>query len=130
VHLFNAEAGKVKKWVYTVKTGVLTSPEGIEYYGYSGAKGMYQNNSDYENVKDFGPIPRGEWTIGGFDNSKGPLTIDLSPSAGTETYGRDLFRIHGDNKFLNGTASQGCIVIGYDARKAIKNSPYKVLEVR
>jgi len=129
VHLFNTEAGKVKKWVYTVKTGVLTSPEGKEYYGYSGAKGIYQNNPDYENVEDFGPTPRGEWTIGGFDNSKGPLTIDLSQSAGTETYGRDLFRIHGGNGM--GTASEGCIIInGVGNRREIVDSAYKTLLVR
>jgi hypothetical protein len=49
----------------------------------------------------------------------GPMTMNLDPQAGTNTFGRTAFRIHGDNPAQNFSASEGCIVAGSDARAAV-----------
>ena len=87
----------------------MVGPDGQNYQGYSGAKPDGFNNPDMEGVPFTGPIPKGDYTIGQADDSVTSLTIDLIPQEGTDTYGRDNFRIHGGNG--RGTASQGCIII-------------------
>jgi lipoprotein-anchoring transpeptidase ErfK/SrfK len=80
--------------------------------GYSG-NGNGLNNPNMQNVADVGPIPRGTWTIGREYNSTtglGNHMMDLTARAGTNTYNRGLFRIHGDNSAQNHTASHGCII--------------------
>lgn len=44
-------------------------------------------------------------------------------------YERNLFRIHGDNKSHNHSASEGCIVLGPDARRIISKSLDRNLSV-
>jgi hypothetical protein len=46
------------------------------------------------------------------------MNIDLNP--GTNTFGRALFRIHGDNGLANNTASHGCIVQGPVVRNRVR----------
>jgi hypothetical protein len=81
--------------------------------GYSGKPG-YQNNPSTERMKGKGTIPGGEYAITGVSpllNNR-PLrnTVQLEPRNGTQTYGRDAFRMHQGK--INGekTASEGCIV--------------------
>ncbi|MFO1434846.1 MAG: RHS repeat-associated core domain-containing protein [Gammaproteobacteria bacterium] len=89
---------------------------------YSGSESRGgKNDPDKESERRTGPIPRGGWDIGGYDNSKGPRTIDLSPRSGTETYGRDLFRIHGDSRRHPGNASEGCIICDLLTREKLTN---------
>jgi len=93
----------------------------IDKIGYSG-NGSGKNNPKMQSVKNTGPIPRGKWNFGDSYASKktGPATIILEPREGTETFGRDDFRIHGDNKTHD--ASEGCIIMPPDARKTIINA--------
>lgn len=71
------------------------------------------NNPALEAIKDVGPLPAGRYRFTNIVNSPktGPNTILLEHDPGNVMYGRDLFRIHGDNKTKNNTASDGCIVV-------------------
>ncbi|WP_230969342.1 tlde1 domain-containing protein [Nitrogeniibacter aestuarii] len=117
-------------WVYDQSDGTLLHdgkpvPNAVGYAG----KGAHKNRPASENLKNLGPIPKGQWLIGGYTNSKGPLTITLTPNAGTNTFGRTAFRIHGDSIKNPGTASEGCIIMPYSVRTAIINSGDHDLEV-
>ena len=46
--------------------------------------------------------------------------MNLGPMLGTDTFGRALFRIHGDNNSHN--ASEGCIILGPAIRQMIAGS--------
>lgn len=117
-------------WEYSQSTGELKHNGGIFAHGYSG-RGEGKNNPQSENVEDVGPIPKGYYRINGYNNHKGPLTVILEPIAGTNTYGRSAFRIHGDNSATMGNSSKGCIVInGAHLRQNILNSGDTVLVVR
>ena len=123
-------------WVYSQSTGQLThvDPDGnIDYTangGYSG-NGNGLNNPAMQNVQNVGPIPQGSYTIGPWHHadSTGPGTMNLTPNAGTNTFGRTLFRIHGDNSAQNHTASNGCIVEPRNVRQQIANSNDTCLQV-
>ncbi len=88
--------------------------------GYSG-NGAGLNNPDMSNVPDVGPIPAGNWSISEpfTDPEKGPIVMALTAAAGTETFGRSGFLVHGDNAAMNHSASEGCIVLGHDLRQRI-----------
>ena len=124
------EAVKDKCWVYSQSSGVLKYGDKEitgKIKGYSG-KGDGLNNPDKENVAFVGPIPRGKYKIGKVHASKGPITINLDP-IGHDAKGRTLFRIHGDNKSMNKTASEGCIILPLDIRNKISSSDSKILIV-
>lgn len=72
-------------------------------------------------MRNTGPIPNGTYNATSVTRSKGPNTIVLNPTAGTNTRGRDNFRIHGDNRAMNNTASHGCIIISPGVRSVIGN---------
>ena len=95
--------------------------------GYSG-HGVGLNNPDMQNVRDVGPIPQGIYDIGGATTTRGPLTLPLTRQ-GTDTFGRDSFRIHGDNSSDNQSASKGCIILRRSIREQINNSGARVLRV-
>lgn len=118
-------------WTYDSTTGNVTNPDGT-FLGtaYSG-NGVGLNNPAMENIHNHGPIPRGQWTIGAFfdDPEKGPIVCHLSPAETTDTYGRSGFMIHGDNKALDNTASEGCIVAPRFVRDRISESADRVLQV-
>lgn len=111
----NSHSDKV--WVYVQKTGKIYSlgeNGSLTYHGlaYSGhGKGL--NEPSLQTKKNVGPIPEGKWIMTGmhYDKHTGPHTIFLAPARGTKTFGRTLFRIHGDNAEHNHSASRGCIVI-------------------
>src|SRR6185503_12812435 len=112
-------------WVYSQSTGQLSHVDAsgkvtAVVTGYSG-NGAGLNNPAYEQVRNVGPLPRGEWTIGAPFNSLnvGPYALPLTPRPGTNTYGRDLFRIHGDNARGNFSASDGCLVFDRRTREQI-----------
>lgn len=111
-------------WKYTISTGTMERGDQV-FQGYSG-KGHSliegRNNPALVNAQGVGPIPMGEYTIGGPYNSThtGPYTLTLDAKPGTETYGRSAFRIHGNN--ATNDASHGCIVLPPDARRAVWNS--------
>jgi Protein of unknown function (DUF2778) len=110
-------------WFYSQKTGCL-SRDGLEIaHGYSG-HGDGKNSPDAQSIANYGPIPRGEWSIGEpFDTSThGPYVMRLTPQGGTNTYGRSGFLIHGDAKHDPGNASQGCIILNRATRENIWKS--------
>jgi hypothetical protein len=119
-------------WVYSQSTGQMTHVDAdgnVDYTangGYSGY-GTGLNNPAMQSVQSqqhgdpAGPIPQGLYSIGPPHRSPntGPGTMNLTPLPGTNTFGRTLLRIHGDNGAHNNTASTGCIIEGPDVRKKI-----------
>jgi RHS repeat-associated protein len=122
-------------WVYSQSTGRLThvnangnaTPVAT---GYSG-RGEGLNNPAMQNVRDMGPVPQGTWEIGQPFNSDnvGPYALPLTPLPGTETYGRDLFRMHGDNAAMNQSASKGCPIFPRHVRERVANSGDNIFRV-
>src|SRR6266545_322111 len=111
-----------KEFVYVQKTGKLLLNGKEIGCGYSG-HGDGVNNPAKEKEKDVGPIPAGLWTIGPAfkHDTKGPLVMRLTPD-GHKAHGRDGFMIHGDNKKMDNSASEGCIILGPEVRKKIAES--------
>jgi hypothetical protein len=120
-------------WKYSQSSGAI-SKDGITVgSGYSGyQEGL--DNPQMEQTVGIGPIPQGLWTISGppFDNPEhGSYCLRLSPQAGTFTFGRDGFLIHGDEVEHAGEhlASRGCIVTDRVTRTRIYQSGDTTLEV-
>lgn len=116
-------------WIYHQSSGELYHNGACVERGYSG-KGLHKNNQMSESIRGHGPIPRGWYTIGARTNTKGPMTIILEPSGSNRMYGRNAFRIHGDSLHDPGNASEGCIIIGPNARRKIINSIDRELVVK
>lgn len=86
--------------------------------GYSGQPG-YKNDSNFEHLVNFGPIPRGEYKIQPprISHKTGPFVLDLTP---LQEQARDSgFQIHGDAIKKPGTASTGCIVYSRKVRELL-----------
>ena len=81
--------------------------------GYSGT-GSGRNNPDLSGVRNVGPIPSGRWLMRA--DVAAPV-IGLEPLAGTATFGRSGFLVHGDN--AAGDASRGCIVLSRGLRQVL-----------
>ncbi len=110
-------------WTYTQVNGRLEKDGELIATGYSGF-GAGKNNPAMQNVPNIGPIPLGEYEIGPPHDTvtHGPHVMALTPSAGTNTFGRDGFLIHGDSKVSPGTASHGCIILPRVVREQISVS--------
>lgn len=118
-------------WIYQQSTGNLTHNGNLCDVGYSGA-GEGKNNPDMDMVPYVGPIPDGLYDIGPVriePGPHGPYVLPLIPDAGTETYGRRGFLIHGDSIHDPGTASEGCVILNRKIREMIVASNDKKLEV-
>jgi hypothetical protein len=116
-------------WQYRQSDGELTCDGEFEGTGYSGT-GIGRNEPDTQNIPNTGPIPQGQYKIGtAYDDigKLGPCVMALDPQPGTETFGRSLFRIHGDN--VNHDASHGCIILGPAIRHKIASSADRDLVV-
>lgn len=116
-------------WTYKQSNGELSWDGEFEGTGYSGAD-TGRNNPAMQDVVDAGPIPQGSYKIGSaYDDigKLGPCVMALDPLPGTETFGRTLFRIHGDN--INHDASHGCIILGPAIRRKIASSADRDLVV-
>ena len=106
----------MNSWLYVQSTGQLFRPDGSFCAdGYSG-RGADLDNPVAENVKNEGPIPVGIYALGTVDQEKGPFTIHLKPDPGNQMFGRSGFLVHGDNKEVNHTASEGCVIMPRLAR--------------
>jgi hypothetical protein len=116
-------------WTYHQRTGRLVRNGHVVATGYSG-HGHGINNPNLEQMRNVGPIPRGRYMIGAPYNSAGhgPHVMALTPN-GHAAHGRDNFLIHGDNGAGNRSASEGCIILGPDARRRISSSGDNVLNV-
>lgn len=112
-------------WRYQISTGQMTGAQGQVFVGYSGAGHTLADGRDNPAmvaIQTKGPIPPGEYAIGTPHVSPhtGPYTMDLTPAPDTDTHGRSLFRIHGNNSI--NAASHGCLILPPDARHAIWES--------
>lgn len=110
-------------FTYSQSTGKLSHDGMNVAVGYSG-HGMGLNNPLAASIPDVGPIPAGRWKIGTFFDHPhlGPVVAHLTPQPGTDALGRSAFFIHGDNKDMNRSASDGCIVLDRAAREFIRDS--------
>ena len=92
--------------------------------GYSG-NGLGTNDGNFQDQKNWGPIPTGEYTILPSNNKHGALSFPLQPDEGNNVDGRPGgFYIHGDSKKYPGmqVASKGCIIANNETRQQISNS--------
>jgi RHS repeat-associated protein len=110
--------------VYSQSTGSLTCTDDIFGYEYLSCKGyagspLGYNNPAFQWWHNVGPLPQGDYTVGGPNNSHGPITRPLTPSPNNNMFGRGGFLIHGDNNSRNNTGSEGCIVADPDCRSRI-----------
>lgn len=118
-------------WTYVQKTGAFLRNGVLDANGYSG-HGEGKNAAVMEAVQGVGPIPEGRWSICGPPSdteTHGPYVLRLEPAAGTNTFGRSGFLIHGDSVSQPGTASRGCIILPRAIREQIWNSNDRQLEV-
>jgi Protein of unknown function (DUF2778) len=117
-------------WLYEQNSGKLTDPTGtFSWVCYSGC-GAGLNNPAMEHAKNVGPIPRGIYKLGEFlsDAEKGPFVSRLFLLTGDD-FGRSGFMIHGDNRGLDHTASEGCIIAPHELRVKMSQSDDRKLEV-
>ena len=140
-YVFNSSINFIDPWgwtctcTYQQSTGAIRCLDNAtgnivaEGFGYAGI-GAGLNNPDMQGVVDTGPLPVGSYSIGQPNNSKGPLTMPLTPLPGTDLLGRPGgFLIHGDNLQHNNTASHGCIVQNRDVRQGIADCGGGVVNV-
>lgn len=116
-------------WQYRISTGTLKHDGVFEGTGYSGLAGIWRNNPDMQAVVAHGPIPVGSYKIGPAYNHQhlGPCVMNLDPLPETDTHGRSLFRVHGDN--ARHDASHGCVILGPAIRHVMAQSAGDTLDV-
>lgn len=113
--------------VYSQNTGLLTCTDdatGQQYLqckGYAG-NGPGLNNSNTQDVSNVGPLPQGDYTVGGpiKSDNMGPITRPLIPNSNNDMFGRSGFYIHGDNAAQNNSASRGCPIFPRNCRESIR----------
>lgn len=118
-------------WMYSQSSGILSAPDGsYAGTGYAGHGEGLDNTAD-QAEPNVGPIPQGAYTIGpAFTHPVcGPISMRLEPVAGTDTFGRAGFLMHGDTVAMNHAASDGCIVMARDIREAVAASACRLLVV-
>ena len=108
---------------YEPLSGRWTARDPILFQGGQGNLYVYVGNNAVEAVDREGL----EYEYDQNSNSIGPKTIELIPLPGNKMFGRNLFRMHGNN--AENDASEGCIIMGPKARDRFKNSPDKILIV-
>ena len=117
-------------WRFEQSTGHLYLNDQFVASGYSGFP-PYTNKPGAEQIKNFGPIPKGRYHIGSpYDSPNvGPFALPLEASPETMTFNRGDFRIHGDSRIDPGSASHGCLIFPRQVREMIAKSEDKTLEV-
>lgn len=102
--------------------------EGVGYSGH----GVGCNNPGKEMVAGVGPIPRGMYAIGPWEDSPklGPCVAQLVPLDRSQVYDRSGFYMHGDNREGNRTGSDGCIVQSRMVREDLKTEGYERILVK
>jgi len=114
------EQGNGELWLDGVKVGE----------GYSG-HGPGLNNPDKEDVRGVGPIPAGRYAMSDFFDHPhlGPVVCHLVPSPENDMHGRSAFDVHGDNAFVNHSASDGCIILARKLREMLRDEGPREIEV-
>lgn len=116
--------------IYEQSSGELTINGNFVGRGYSG-RGIHRNKTTSEHIENYGPLPRGRYSMIYIGHHKGPVNIRLKPMPENQMYGRGLFLIHGDDRYND--ASEGCIILKLEIRKRIQqeiNAGNSILEVR
>lgn len=102
---------------FSQSSGTLTL-NGVEYPAHAG-RGDGLNNPAAQDQHGIGPLPRGWYTLGTWQDGRdyseadarlGPFVCRLEPDPENEMYGRSGFFIHGGNYSQPPTDSEGCIV--------------------
>ena len=112
-------------WRYEQATGKFFDPDGnLLGIGYSGRQPDGKNKPEMQSVPDVGPIPQGQYRIGGAVDTltHGPYVLPLSPNIGNQMFGRAGFLIHGDSVVNPGSASEGCIILPLTIRQQVGSS--------
>jgi hypothetical protein len=111
---------------------VFDPNNGIQFVeiGHAG-RGEHKNQPKSSGVKEFGPLPKGTYSIAPpRDHPRlGPVALPLVPHPQTKMMGRSGFFIHGDSRSNPGQASHGCIILSKRAREAIVTLRLAILEV-
>jgi hypothetical protein len=118
-------------WFYSQKTGILKHDDMDVTAGYSGY-GPWKNVPDAQSRHGQGPLPRGQYRLETpieQHPTVGHYAIPLSPDMNNQMFGRSAFYVHGDSYEHPGEASEGCIVVGLDARLRMWSSGDHDLEV-
>lgn len=117
-------------WIWDQSAGELRRDGALISRGYSG-NGRGKNNPAMQAAQGIGPIPAGRWQLTEIYDSPnvGPRAIKLSACLGTDSCGRDAFRIHGDSISNPGSASHGCIILPREVRLKIWASGDRDLQV-
>ncbi len=109
-------------FTYIQSTGAILENGVMIGRGYSG-HGDGLNNPAMEAVRNVGPIPAGFYRIGPSEDrsadGKGTNVMTLTPTNGNTAHQRSGFLCHGDNKAMNHTASDGCIIAALPIRLRI-----------
>jgi hypothetical protein len=117
-------------WTYNQTTGRLSHDGALTGIGYSG-RDTGKNRPAAQIKKGIGPIPRGTYTIGApfTHQHTGAYSMRLTPEAGTNTFGRSGFLMHGDSVNHPGQASDGCIIQNLTVRVQVWKSGDRTLVV-
>lgn len=123
--------------IYSQSTGIMTRDELQLTRGWSGQHDG-KNNPDMQKVRGVGPLPRGLYTIGPWEETHGhlgPMVAPLHPDPENDMKAMDgkertAFFIHGPSTGDNyGQESMGCIVMPRQERTLVKNSGETRLQV-
>ena len=103
---------------------------------YSG-RGVSRNNPNGQSVPNYGPIPRGDWLVGGppqtVQGQYGPIwnALPLFPMPNNDVWGTDRdpgsFYLHGPRENDRGDSSSGCPIMSPTCRSKIP--PGEILRV-
>jgi Protein of unknown function (DUF2778) len=113
-------------FVYEITSGKLFAADGtLAGEGYSGHP-PHVNDVDAIQIPNVGPIPVGMWQAVAMRAfaPQGQFVLVLVPKAGTCTFDRSGFLMHGDlvNEPGQEEASEGCIIMPRATREAVWQS--------
>lgn len=117
-------------WLYEIVSGRLYRDGSEVGQGYSGDP-AHKNDPAAQSLRNQGPIPVGDYTIGSPVNTltHGPYVLPLYPDPKNNMWNRFSFLVHGDSVLEPGTASQGCIILAHALREMIWDSTDHTLQV-
>jgi hypothetical protein len=109
-------------WTFESNTGRLLHDGRWCCTGYSGHE-EGKLNPLLQAVHNVGPIPVGRYRFEGppFNEAGNPGVLRILPLAGTETFGRSGFLLHGDmvDPAQRGQASLGCVIMPREVREEV-----------
>lgn len=118
--------------IYSQSSGEISNSSDLIGTGWAG-RGDCKNQPTMQDQKCEGPLPRGLYTLGAWEDQHphlGPMVTHLSPDLENEMFGRDGFFIHGPSMGANyGQESMGCIVLPHDIRLKVKDTGEVRLQV-